>query len=153
MKTSRCNNPAGTPREVCSSSSGNKGDLHRVGKAVQPLQRIKNYSNSRVHGHGRTWSGHTLISLVLQIRVGIKDAGPKGWQDDLSEIPAAKLEEWTSSYLGVGMAISSGTLFYQWVGTTIRCMKWITPAVEDHMDEILFLNGYGGTEEVCQNCF
>ncbi len=42
-----------------------QGELHRVGKAVQPLQSVKNYSNSRVHGHGRTWLGHTKVDWLL----------------------------------------------------------------------------------------
>ena len=61
----RCDTPAGTLTEVCSSDPGIKGESYLMGKAIQPLQSVKNYSNSHVHGHGRTWQGHSWLDIVF----------------------------------------------------------------------------------------
>ena len=49
-----------------------KGESYLVGKAVQPLQSVKNYSNSRVHGHGRTWLDFVFQKEFLCENMGIR---------------------------------------------------------------------------------
>ena len=41
----------------------------RVGKAVQPLQSVKNYSNSRVHGHGHAWQSFSKLDYGFGLKM------------------------------------------------------------------------------------